>query len=103
MSLEISGKTRVYRKEFDGRVSYSIGFSKKKDDGTYLTAFQNVSFRKGVDIPHKTEINITKAWFSPYEYKDKAGYNLFISEFECDSDLPQGIEYAEVTEEDMPF
>ena len=92
--------------EFDWGKAYSIGISKKREDGKYDKSYFKVRFKKGVGLENMTKIDIKNAWFSfdtdKNDPKKKYPY-LFIAEFTSDAELPQGFEYAQVTEEDMPF
>jgi hypothetical protein len=52
----------IFRNERDGKVSYSIGLSKKKEDGTYERGYMPVRFRKDTEQKDKTKIKIKEAW-----------------------------------------
>ena len=65
---------------------YSIGISKKKQDGSYENAYIKVEFNKDVELEDRTMITIKNAWLSFYnwEYQGKKGTTWVIkcSEFE---------------------
>ena len=107
MSLTITGDCMVFRKDFDDRPAYSIGISRKKDDGSYEKAYFPVQFKKDVIVENMTKIDIKNSWFSFYASKDdpkKKTVFLFIGEFTPDApEVPQGFEYAQITEDDIPF
>ena len=82
MNIETQNKVRIYR--FDGQygASYSVGLSKKKQDGSYENGFMPCKFKKDVDLENKTDIYIKSAWLS-FNLKDKKTYPfIFINEFE---------------------
>jgi len=83
MGIKITGDAMVFAKDFDGRKAYSIGISKKKENGEYEKAYFPVQFKKDVVVENMTKIDITNAWFSFFTAKDgtKKPY-LFIGEFD---------------------
>ena len=48
LKTEITGQVMIFAKEYQERTFYSMGLSKKKQDGTYENGYMNVGFRKGV-------------------------------------------------------
>lgn len=75
-------KQTIFRKGLENRVIYSMGLSKKKQDGTYENGYMNVVFNKDVQLDNKTQIMIKKAWLD-FFVKDKKTYPYIrISEFE---------------------
>lgn len=71
----------IYRYDGQYGTSYSIGLSKKKQDGTYEKGFIPVKFKKDVELENKTQIYITNGWLS-FNLKDKHTYPfIFINEF----------------------
>ena len=88
----IDRKFRVFRYEKDGRVAYTIGASKKNNEGKYDNAYKPVRFRKDVNLANKTEITIKEGWedFTNYETpegKKKTHWFFFINKFELASDF----------------
>ena len=72
----------IFKNEKDGKVSYSIGLSKKKEDGTYENGYMMCQFRNGVEVEDKTDIYIKEAWLTFYK-KDKITVTyIFINKFE---------------------
>ena len=80
----------VFRNEQDGKVKYTIGISKKDQDGNYTNASMPIQFNKDVEIADQTKITIKNAWLSFYkwEYQDKKGTTFFIkcTDFEKEMD-----------------
>ena len=69
---------------YDGQygASYSIGLSKKKQDGTYENGYIPCKFKKDVELGNKTKIKIKNAWLT-FNVKDKKTYPyIFINSFE---------------------
>ena len=82
MDIISDKKHTIYRKDFDNRISYSIGLAKKKQDGNYENGYMNVVFNKDVELENKTQIMIKKAWLDFYT-KDKVTHPFIrISDFE---------------------
>lgn len=65
---------------------YSIGISKKKQDGSYENAYIKVEFNKNVELEDRTIIKIKHGWLSFYnwEYQGNKGTTWVIrcNEFE---------------------
>lgn len=110
---------RIYRKDFDGRPSYSLGLSKKnKDTDEYTNGFIKVNFRKGTDLKNKTKIKIKDGWLDFYLNGKTTIPTLFINDFEIveepneetdaykdmsvkvETDIGKSIE---ITDDDLPF
>ena len=70
-----SNGTTIYAKEFNGRMFYRAGISRKKEDGSYERAFIDVKLPKGNSVADKTKINIINGFLS--FYKNKEGKDIF--------------------------
>lgn len=101
----------------DGKEFYSIGLSKKKQDGSYENGFINCRFKKDINLENKTKILIKGGWLDFY-VKDRITYPfIFINEFEIVeqkqeeanefSAMKTTTEYKEdevtLTDADLPF
>ena len=66
------------------RGSYSVGISKKNQNGEYENAYFPIQFKKDVELQNRTLINIKQAKLSFYdwEYEGKSGRTYFIMCFE---------------------
>jgi glutaredoxin len=106
----------IFRTDFDGGVRYSIGLSRKNQDGSYMRGYMNVTFRKGVELENKTQIRIKSAWIDFYKDRENRTVPyIFINEFEEVKKDPfeeygQSIttksrieEQLEITDSDLPF
>lgn len=79
----------IFKQEYQGKIFYSVGLSKKDRDGNYTNGYMPCQFKGNVDLEDKTKIYIKKAWLSFY-LKDKATKPyIFISEFETQHDTIQ--------------
>lgn len=83
MNIQTDKMQMIFRNDYDnGNVSYVMGISKKKQDGSYDNAYIPVQFKKEVSLENQTNIYIKKAWLSFYKNKEgKAVFYIFISEF----------------------
>lgn len=82
MNIQTDKMQMIFRKDYEDRTVYTMGMSKKKQDGTYDKAYIPVNFKKGVELENQTNIYIKKAWPSFYKTKEgKPIFYIFISEF----------------------
>ena len=104
LKINATGETMIFRNEFNDRVSYSTTLGKKLQDGTYDNAFISVKFKKGVDIPNRTKINITNGWLTFWKTKeDKPMFEIFANEFEGLIEAPEGFTALDEDKEFCPF
>lgn len=88
---------KVFRKEYDGRASYSVGVSGKKFENghqldEYVTAYLNANFPRGNAPSDKAMINITRAFLTTYEDREgKAHIKLVVLEWEDVSEYSWGM------------
>lgn len=82
MNLESNKSYIIFRKDGKYGAMYSLGLSKKGQDGKYQNGYIGCKFRNGVDIENKTNIYIKNAWLTFYLDKDKKTIPyIFINEF----------------------
>lgn len=91
----------IFRNEYEGKVSYSIGLSKKKEDGTFENGYMPIRFKKGTELKDKTKIKIKEAWLDFYKADKKTIPYIFVNKFEMASDLDAIKQVTDV--EEMPF
>ena len=72
----------IFKSVYDDKVSYSIGLSRKNQDGTFENGYMPVRFKKDVTVDNKTKIKIKNAWIDFYKVDNKTNTYLFINEFE---------------------
>lgn len=91
----------VFRNEYKGKPSYSIGLSKKDKDGNYTNGYIKANFKEGTEINNKARIKINSAFLSFYkDDKDKTIPTIYVSDFEIVED---GEVAEETKEEKNPF
>ena len=56
MNIECEKEKMIFRNEKDGKVFYSIGLSKKNQDGKYTSGYIPCRFPKDANIENKTKI-----------------------------------------------
>ena len=116
MEVTSDREETIYRKEFDGKTTYSIALAKKKEDGTYDNGYMKAVFRNGVSIPNKSKIMIKSAWLSFNMFNNKTYPYIFIDNFDLlskpeenqfnnmktkiESDIAQQIK---ITDDDLHF
>jgi len=99
----------IYKNTVNNKVSYSIGLSKKKEDGSYENGYMPCRFKKDVELDNKAKIKIKNAWLDFYKVDKKTFVYLFINEFEKVEEQQKSVDNfssaKEVTIEpdDLPF
>ena len=81
MNITNDKEVMIFRSEYEGKVFYSIGLSKKNKDGSYTNGYMPCQFKNGVNLGNQTKIKIGKAWLSFYLKDKKTVPYIFISEF----------------------
>ena len=88
--MDITGKAMIFAKEVEGGngvfTAYTIGFSSKDQDGNYINAYKQCRFRKGEEVPNKTQITVTKGF--PYVVKGEKYNDIGIMVLEYESEEP---------------
>lgn len=83
MNLEFKFPMMVFRREYEGKVYYNLGLSKKDQEGKYINGYIDCRFRKGVELEDKTKIQIKSGWLDFYKAKDNGTrVYVFVNEFE---------------------
>ena len=82
MEIISNKEEMIFKNEYNGKVFYSIGISKKNQDGSYENGYINVRFKKDVELENQTKIKIKKAWIDFYCKDRKTFPYIFVSEFE---------------------
>ena len=87
MNIECEKPKMVYKYTTkDGKEFYSLGLSKKKQDGTWENGFISCRFKKDINLENKTKILIKGGWLDFY-VKDKiTNPFIFINDFEIQED-----------------
>lgn len=100
MNIQTDKSKTIYKYTTkDGKEFYSLGLSKKKQDGTYENGFINCRFKKDINLENKTKILIKGGWLDFY-VKDRITYPfIFINEFEIIQDDKQESKQTEEVNE----
>ena len=106
--MEVRGKTKIYRKDFDGHPAYSRRISSQKYEngqkGAWISDFENVQFPNGTQIADGTVVDITKAFEAVYENrKGEVKRKLVVQEFELEGYVKTEPEFTALTNDDIPF
>ena len=101
--MKVSGKTKIYRAVFDGRIVYSrrIAWQEYKDGqkGDWLAIFERVKMPKGTDIPDGTMITVKDGFESGYKKSNgELVRQLVVMDFDIESQ-----DSFEAIEEKLPF
>lgn len=87
MNIDCEKEKMIFRNEKDGKVYYSIGLSKKNQDGTYTSGYITCRFPKNANIENKTKIKILNAWLDFWVDDKKITHPyIFINKYEILSD-----------------
>jgi hypothetical protein len=121
MNINSQYPVMVFRKEYEGNVFYSLGLSKKRQDGTYENGYMPCQFKKGVSLEDKTKIYLKSSWLTFYKKEKQTIPYIFINEFETVSEAIDNSktivkdetiqndpfkdfgDELEITEDDLPF
>lgn len=98
MNIECDKPKTIYKyKTKDGKEFYSIGLSKKKQDGSWETGFISCRFPKETQIENKTRILIKRGWVDFY-VKDRITYPfIFINQYvEVKDSIPEDTKIEEI-------
>lgn len=93
----------IFRKDYNGNPSYSIGLSKKNKDGKYENGYMGVHFKKGVDLKNQTKIKIKEAWLGFNQNEKKTYPYIFINDFEISEEPAKEVANNGKKEEKNPF
>lgn len=102
----------VFKYEYNDKPVYSIGLSKKDQDGNYIKGYKSVRFRKDVELDNMTKIRIKDAWIDFYKNEDGRTIDyIFINDFDVVDEIPtkdlttktEVQESFEYSDSDLPF
>lgn len=81
MEITSNKEEMIFRKDYNGKPSYSLGLSKKDKDGKFVNGYIKVNFKKGVELNNKSKIKIKNAWIDFYKDNEKTIPTIFINDF----------------------
>lgn len=110
LSSKFTGETMIFRNE-KGFYSTSISKGRKNAQGQteYDNAYINVGFKKGVDIPNKTKINVTNGWLTFDKYEKDGNpvsyFKIFVGDYEVigENQASNNDVFGADSSDDLPF
>lgn len=103
--MNVVGRTKIYRKEFDGRPSYSRAISSQEykdgQKGDWITVYESVQFPKGTDLKDRSIIEVSKGFEATYKSKNGNMRKLVVQEFKLIDGEESG--FAAIKDDDIPF
>ena len=113
MNIVTDKPITVFRRDTEFGSFYSVGLSKKNNEGSYINGYMSVQFKNGVELENKTKIYIKNAWLSFYLKEKETKPYIFISDFETLEDTinqakqPKQqdpfVEMGQIVDDDLPF
>lgn len=106
--MNVSGDTKIYRKDFDGRPSYSRAiYSQEYKDGQkgdWITTYENVQFPKGTQIADKSMVRL-KGFEAVFKSKNGIKRKLVVTEYEVleTNNTDKGAGFEQMQYDDVPF
>ena len=82
MDIISNREEMIFKNEKDGKISYQIGLSRKKEDGTYENGYMLARFRKDIELDNQTKIKIKNAWLDFLKIEKRTIPYIFINDFE---------------------
>lgn len=107
--MNVTGQTKIYRKEFNGKPAYSRAISSQEykdgQKGDWISVYEPVQFPKGTELPDRAIIEVTKGFEATYKGKNGNQRKLVVQEFKIllTETAQQGKEFTELTNGDIPF
>ena len=108
--MNISGSMRIFKKEYEGRASYTTTIGKKNEAGEYENLYITVQLPKDVVLENNTMINVTKGFLSFYKTRENLPkIKIVIQAFEFENKVTEDTriptEYFPIEEysSDLPF
>jgi protease II len=83
LGLTLSGKVKVFAKDFNGRTSYSMSIGQKKEDNTWENMNIQLQFKQGVVIANESIVDIKHSFMTFYTTKNnEQKLKIVVMEFE---------------------
>ena len=119
MEIKSNKDEMIFRKDYDNKIIYSIGLSRKNENGDYINGYIQVNFKDKTNIPNKSKIRINHGWLSFYLKEGKTIPTIWIDDYTLvgepkpkeenpfeqfgNSIKTEVDEQIEITEDDLPF
>ena len=110
--MNVTGKTKIFRKDFDGKPAYSRAISSQKykdgQKGEWIREYESVQFPKGTWLEDGCTVNITKAFEAVFETRSgEVKRKLVVQEYEVEgeiaADKAHDSEFTALINDDIPF
>lgn len=82
MNIVTDKQVKVFRRDNEFGTFYSLGISKKNQNGSYEKGYMPCQFKKDVSVENQSMIYIRNAWLSFYLKDKETKPYVFINEFE---------------------
>ena len=101
--MDILGRTRIFKSEFNGRNTYSTSISSKDANGEWQKVYVPVQFKQGMET--EGDIDITKGFISMFKDKNGLGKLKFVVMEYMQVDKGDAWEdpNAVIAQDDLPF
>lgn len=109
--MNVTGRTRIFRRDFDGRPAYSriIASQEYKDGqkGDWIRTYETVQMPRDTDIPDGSYIEVTAGFEAVYKSRGEVKRKLVVTGYRVldaprqrqeEAELPQGF-----VDSDIPF
>lgn len=111
--MQVSGDAIIFRNDHDSPngkwYTYATGVSNKRQDGSYVNAYLDVRFRKGVVLENKSKINIKNGFLTVREYtsngETQKKLELMVLDFDtiAGEPAPEQTGFSALSYDDTPF
>ena len=106
--MNVIGKTKIFRKDFDGHPAYSRAISSQEykdgQKGKWIRDYESVQFPFGTQLEDGCTVNITKAFEAVYETRNgETKRKLVVQEYEVEGAVKTEPEFTALTNDDIPF
>lgn len=101
--MDILGRTRVFKNEFNGKAVYSTSISSKDVNGEWQKVYVPIQFKQGMET--EGDIDITKGFISMFKDKNGLGKLKFVvmEYMKVEGWQPESPVMAGDFENDLPF
>lgn len=99
--MDILGRTRIFKNEFNGKTVYSTSISSKDMNGEWQKVYVPVQFAKGMET--EGDIDITKGFIGMYKDKNGLGKIKFVVQEYMKVDETGFMGATVADDSDLPF
>lgn len=71
MNIKTTYPVMIFTRKNEDRISYTVGLSRKNEDGSYDRAYFPIKFKKGIELENKTRIIISDAFLTFDKWTDE--------------------------------